>query len=107
KPPLTGRCPLHSHRSTTAQVKTRSTAGVLDEEALTGLEPVRNWEWLRLVVALLACTGAAVGASFLPIPDAGLPYAIAGAAAAAFMLAYTDQPAKALELWNRIGRTGG
>ncbi|MEU6655720.1 hypothetical protein ABZ904_41750 [Streptomyces sp. NPDC046900] len=79
---------------------------LLDEEALTGLEPVRDWEWLRLVAALLASTGAAVGASFLPIPDAGQPYAIGGAAAAAFMLAYTDQPARALELWDRFGRTG-
>ncbi|MBY8881662.1 hypothetical protein [Actinacidiphila acidipaludis] len=80
---------------------------LLDLEALEGLEPVRNWEWVRLVAALLACSGAAVGASFLPIPGAGLPYAIGGAAAAAFMLAYTDQPAAAVELWNRIGRAGG
>ncbi|MFJ5221033.1 hypothetical protein ACIP98_41120 [Streptomyces sp. NPDC088354] len=80
---------------------------LLDEEELAGLEPVKDWDWVRVVMALLAGTGAAVGASFLPVPDAGQPYAIAGVAASAFVLAYTDQPGKAFELWSKVAKPGG
>lgn len=54
---------------------------------------------------LPAGAGAAGGVSFLPLPDAGQPYVIGAAAAAAFMLPY-KHPADSLELRDRLGRTG-
>ncbi len=55
---------------------------------------------------LPAGAGAAGGVSFLPLPDAGQPYVIGAAAAAAFILPYTEHPADSLELRDRLGRTG-
>lgn len=48
KPPLTGRGTLHSHRSTTSQVKTRSTAGVLTGSGLSCGMPT-DWAILSVV----------------------------------------------------------
>ncbi len=77
---------------------------LLDEEVLAGLEPVTDWEWVRLVVALAVASGAAVGAAFLPLPATAAPYALSGAATTAFMLIYTSQPRRALELWSNVRR---
>lgn len=75
---------------------------LLDEEVLAGLEPVADWEWVRLVVALAVASGAAVGAALLPLPAMAEPYALSGAATTAFMLVYTNQSGRALQLWGNV-----
>jgi hypothetical protein len=70
---------------------------LLDEDQLTGLEPVRNRETLRLILAATLTAAAAVGIGFLNPPAAAVPLLIGVAGLLFFSLAYGHRTGRSLD----------
>jgi hypothetical protein len=70
---------------------------LLDEATLTGLEPVRNRETLRLVLAAALTAAAAVGIGLLNPPAAAVPLLVGVAGLLFFSLAYGHRTGRSLE----------
>jgi hypothetical protein len=70
---------------------------LLDEDQLTGLEPARNRETLRLTLAAALTTAAAVGIGSLNPPAAAVPLLIGVAGLLFFSLAYGHRTGRSLD----------
>jgi hypothetical protein len=70
---------------------------LLDEDKLTGLEPARNRETLRLILAAALTAAAAVGIGFLNPPAAAVPLLIGVAGLLFFSLAYGHRTGRSLD----------
>lgn len=75
---------------------------LLDESQLSGLEPVANREWMRLLTAIVLTVSSALGIALLGLPSSAVPYVMGGVGLLCFTAVFGQRSSRTLDLLDSV-----